>query len=279
MDRKYSAQIAYPLIAADPDDALSSALRDIILYVSPDDSLVPSGSLMTPEPAGIGEAGAWLSGHDGSIVTFYVKIPLDDDYVDNSVDIEGHNAYGYIARTFDLSTSYPGQVATIRGDDARSALVLDYLQFSGLGAPATYTTLNVVEPGRIVPCRRRVRSLSIYNEYRARDPVDRAALPPDTQEIVYFEGDTLVLNDGYNCALDYDETSKILRITGGVGLGKGQPDSNEWDDDPGPVERGIRSINGVNQNGIVEIQNGPSVLVIGTEGDLEIRLRDQGDEE
>lgn len=285
MDRIFSAQIAYPFTAVDKTEPWTTALRDLLFYVSPADALVDAGSLISPLPAGMGPVGAWLAqvqdlGGGTVQYDFHVRIPLDDDYIDTTVDILGHDGYGYVTRSFTVDTvALSGQIHTARDIvDNRSAMVIDC---TGLPTPSgtiNYTADHVVEPALVVPCRRRVVGIEFYNEYRAKDPADRSTLPPDELKESYNEGSTVVLNDGYNCAVSYDANAQILRITGGIGLGKGQPATNEWDDDTGSDVRGIRTINGVNQNGVVEIEGGSSVILIGSEGDLEIRLRDEGDD-
>lgn len=277
MDRVYSAQIAYPLISQDPV-ADYGAYLDALLYVSPTDPDEGVGAFTND-----GDISVWLILRSQEAlpstlgtVEFLVKVPADPDYLDTSVDTE-FTDFVYIKRTFTFDTAIK-TIQTIIGDDGRSALILNVGAIYTI-APNTGDAYvdAVIEPGCVVPCRRRVNTISLYNEYRAKDPTDRDSLPPDSQQEGYTEGQDIILNDGYNCALDYDENSNILRITGGVGLGTGQPDSNEWDDEVGSELRGIRTINGVNQNGVVDIESGSSVLIKGTVGDLEIFVRDQGD--
>lgn len=281
MDRQYAAQIAYPFTyAGTAEISEKKAFLDILLYVNPDD---PDAGAPVGLPA-VGPVGAWLmsrsvdiTGTTGTIV-IRIKVPKDPAYLDSTLDV-AFTEYAYIDRTFNYPMTSVG-ILTIRGDDLRSAVVVnvDALSFIPPGNTLIYID-SVIEPGCVVPCRRKLTGISIYNEYRAKDPADRSALPPDELALSIVEGQTLVLNDGYNCAVSYDEDSEILRITGGVGLGTGQPDGNEWDDEENSGLRGIRTVNGINSNGIVDIQNGAGVLVIGTPGSLEIQLRDQGDDE
>lgn len=280
MDRKYAAQIAYPLINGTPLGADVKAILDVLLYVSIDDALQSA-----PGFTDIGPIGAWLTSRAQATlpsttgtIKFLVKIPNDPDYVVTTLDVE-ESSFVYIERIFTFDTSVKS-IQTVRGDDGRSALTLDVSKLTAIspGAETPYTDATV-EPGRIVPCRRRVGSISLYNEYRVQDPTDRSSLPPDNQEVSYGPGSVFELNDGYNCAVVYDKFTKRLRITGGVGLGRGTPPFNPWDDVVTSVVRGIRSINGVNQSGIVPIEHGTSVAISGSEGSLEIRIRDQGDDD
>lgn len=279
MDRQYAAQIAYPFVYLGSESQDNKAILDMLLYVSPSDTVqtAPVGL-----PA-VGAVGAWLTSRAVDIggltgtFTFRIKIPRDPEYQDTTVDAV-FTEYAYIDRTFDYDMTSAG-IITIRGDDGRSALVVnvDALTAVPAGSTVLYTD-SVVEPTCVIPCYRKVRNFGVYNEYRAKDPADRSALPPDALQVTLTEGQTLIVNDGFNCAVTYDPNARILRITGGVGLGTGQPDKNVWDDDDGSTIKGIRSVNGVNNGGIVDIQSGAGVLLIGTPGDLEIQLRDQGDD-
>jgi hypothetical protein len=280
MDRKYAAQIAYPFVSADPVAGEEDAYLDALLYVSPADvdQGIPVGN--TDD---LGPVGAWLVSRsqdtltEGTI-TMRAKVPVDADSIDTSLDVAGSGAV-YINRTFIVDTTTEA-IQVITGDDDRSVLVVDASRLTTIPVGNALGYMDAaVEPGCVVPVRRQVISFNVYNEYRAKDPADRASLPPDERIQDVLTGGTVSFNDGYNCAVAYDPDTGILRFTGGIGLGKGQPDSNPWDDDDNTGLRGIRTVNGINNDGVVDVQAGSGVLAIGTSGDLELRLRDQGDDD
>jgi len=123
-----------------------------------------------------------------------------------------------------------------------------------------------VEPCRLVWRLDEVRSIRLVNEYRDHDPVTRsasiAANPDETVLYVSATQPVLRLADGYNCSVGYDPDRQTLTIDAGAGLGRGLPTGMPWDTSPVDIFTGIRSINGVNDSGRVNVEFKESVVPV-----------------
>jgi hypothetical protein len=276
-DRIYNAQIKYPWISADTPDQIEGFL-DALFYISPEDT--PD----TPPfiPAGIEDVGAWLaSGQEiisGSTIyeyDFWVKVPYEPDTYELGTIFPDTTPL-YFKKTFQFVVSDPLTIQVVKASqDDRSVLVANVEQ---LVTPAVSYDDNLMEPGIVVPCPRKVTQVNLYNEFRASDPADRSQLPPDYFTDELFPGNIVEFNDGYNCNVSYNESTNTLRISGGVGFGLGRPDTNPWDDTDENFNDGVRDVNGLNVAGIVEVEGGPSVNIIASEpGELRIVVLNQGD--
>lgn len=276
-DRLYSAQVDYPFVAnADPQYA--AGILDALFYLSPDDNVTaPAGN-----PGPIERVGAWLYSRD-KVGTdyrylFYVACQEDPD-VNNLDEPYVEAAMRYTVRTFLVPLAPVGAIVTaIAAEDGRSVLVVNNGQLEG---PDAYHVCaeNYMEPAIVAPCIRSLTEIQLYNEYRSSNPIDRNSLPPDSNVATIGEGGSLVFNDGYNCAVSYDEDIKTLRFTGGIGYGKGRPTEIPWDDTTEDFEKGVRSINGANGQGTVMIDAARSVILDSSvPGTFRLIVRDQGDD-
>jgi len=277
MDRFKSAQIDYPFVYPVPplDADKVAGILDCLLYVSPDDALIvyiPTSTIV----GGGAEAYSYLQDISGQVtLSIAVFVASDADLIDTGIDIPD-GALVAVGRNFVFTPDPSLGIQTVLGDDGRSVIVIDHGKLTPPGEGA-YPMTAVVEPGRIVPCRRRVTAISLYNEYRESDPNNRAILPPDGLVVTVPEGGTVVLNDGYNCEVTYDEDTQTLRLTGGAGFGLGLPPTTPWDDTDEDFEAGARSINGINLAGVVPVEPGDSVYLDAlTVGKLDIIIRNQG---
>lgn len=277
-DRIYNAQIEYPFIYhSDPTEV--DGILDCLLYLSPDDTLVTPASV----PSDIDDVGAWLHTTSIDVVLsdtyyvyqFYVQVPIDPDVYPMDDEFPTTTPR-YAERTFRVLVNGGTTIVTARAEeDERSALTVNVEQAAVVGATLND---NLVEPGCIVPCTRKVSQINVYNEFRAHDPATRSDLPPDFLDEEVTPGQVLVFDDGYNCAVSYNEITQTLRFTGGLGFGLGRPDSNPWDDTDENFDDGVRDVNGVNTQGVVEIEAGGGVILdASVEGELRILVRNQGE--
>jgi hypothetical protein len=144
---------------------------------------------------------------------------------------------------------------------------------SGLNLP--------LEPSRTVWQIEEVRSIRLVNEYRDPATATRAAsIAANPDETVLYLADTtntLELLDGYNCSLNYNESTKTLTINGGAGLGKGLPEDFPWDTDAIDIYTGIKSINSINIDGNVEIQFGESIIPEYSTNSITMNVREDTD--
>jgi len=279
-DRLYSAQIDHPFVYHN-DLVETGGILDCLFYVSPEDEPI------TPPwiPADIGEVGAWLGetaaaslpGVEIKIWNFYIKVPADPDIWDTADEFPATTSL-YFKRTFEVTLTDGVSIVSARAsEDGRSVLTVNTGQVSA-GTFADPLNDNSMEPAIVVPCRRKVSQVNVYNEFRASNPAQRNELPPDFFQVELFPGHPLVFNDGWNCNVAYDEDNQTLRFTGGVGFGKGRPPSNPWDDTDEDFDNGVLDVNGVNTGGIVELEAGSGISLDATvAGELRIIVRDQGD--
>jgi len=276
-DRLYNAQIDYPFAYhADADGV--SGLLDCLFYMSPEDTFLTPAVV----PAGIELVGAWLFsrekiGNDWEYV-FYAAAPADPDTyaMDDAYTDDGRV---YVRRTFLVTGTPVGAIVSVRAtEDSRSVLTANNGQITGSGTYYELADSNYLEPAVVVPCTRKVTQVNLYNEFRASNPGQRNELPPDYLQAALLPGENLEFNDGYNCNVFYNETTQTLRFTGGLGFGVGRPNVNEWDDTSEDADAGVRDVNGVNTQGIVEVEAGASVEINASIlGELHILVRDQGD--
>jgi hypothetical protein len=117
-----------------------------------------------------------------------------------------------------------------------------------------------LEDTRVVWQIEEVTSIVLSNEYRHHDPAERVDLTNSIVTVLDDNGDVLRLVDGYNCHLEYDDSTGTLYIQGGAGLGIGLPAAIPWDSNPIDYFSGIATINGVNDGGNVQINLGQSLI-------------------
>ena len=279
-DRLYNAQIDYPFVASSAADAISGVL-DVLLYLAPEDPVLNPGAVT--EPAGLDDVGAWLEdrgqiagGTVDWVYKFIVKVPNEPRDVEIGQEFPAVT-YRYIEKVFTFLVDPDLGIISVRSSsDSRSVMTVKTALITG--APVYGLTDSIVEPATVVPCIRLVEQINLYNEFRHHNPAKRVDLPPDRliQEIP--KGSDLVLNDGYNCVVSYDEATETLRFTGGAGFGKGRPDTIPWDDTDEDFESGVRSINGVNVDGTVPIESGGGIILDNSVvGILRLIVRDQRD--
>lgn len=130
-----------------------------------------------------------------------------------------------------------------------------------------------VEPFRVVWREQDVLSVSFINTYRHHE--DSMRKDPERTVIKTFNEDSTDINlsSGYNCELKYIPADETLYIFGGAGLGKGKPSAIPWDSDS-PPQTGIRSINGANNDGVVNIEPaGPGVHISRGDSENKINIR------
>lgn len=276
-DRKQAAQVTYPFVSS-LDPTYVEGILDCLLYFYPTAAGdTPAG---TP-PAEAHPVGAWVYRREELPTIFrytvYVATPADEPLIDTESTLTDGNPL-YLVKTFEVPKGPLGTIVTVKAnEDDRSVMIVNTSQIKSAD-PDYIFNKSIIEPACVVPCVRRLQSIGLYNEYRAVDPLDRSALPPDTLAIAVGAGGNLTLKDGYNCFVSYDQNSGTLRFSGGSGYGLGQPESIPWDDTAEDFEEGIRGINGLNSLGIVNIEAGRSVYINAPEaGEFNIVVRDQGD--
>jgi hypothetical protein len=125
----------------------------------------------------------------------------------------------------------------------------------------TYSLAAEVEPARVCWQVDEVTAVNLVNERRMYDPSSRDSLPCTTLVSYQADGNIIKLVDGYNCELSYDEGSETLFINAAAGLGKGLPTTTPWSTSPPDVENGIKTVNGINNNGNVDIKPGNSLTM------------------
>jgi hypothetical protein len=173
------------------------------------------------------------------------------------------NTYSFQAVSADgtryISFSVPRGSGIVRITSGTSVLVVNSsAMFDTVGS---YVTAANIEPGRVCWQTDEVESVGLANELRKHDPAQRNNLPCTTLVSYSYDGATIKLVDGYNCELSYDEASETLFINASAGLGKGLPETTPWDSSPPDVENGVKTINGINNNGNVDIKPGASLTL------------------
>ena len=236
--RRASAEIAYPFVRVSSGAMLTYAqgVKDIFI--------VASGYPVDPQPptdiATYGQA--W-----GRLVSVTVGL-VNNIYVFYAVCEKGTWVY-----TFTVPRGQ-GIVRVACDEIYRDAhMIVDSSRlYTVPGVHVLPATLEV-EPAQICWQVTEIKSITLVNECRHHDPSQRVNMPPDRIRLV-LEADRpginiLKLRDGWNCALTYDETTGILRIEGGPGLGRGLPETIYWDSDPPDFDTGVLSINGLSDSG------------------------------
>jgi hypothetical protein len=149
-------------------------------------------------------------------------------------------------------------------EDELVFLIVDSSNMADITTTETGLSLEL-EPSRLVWQLEEVRTIRLINEYRDADQTTRAQSitnnPDETILYLSSEENTLSLVDGYNCSLSYNEDTQTLNITGDIGAGKGLPTEFPWDSGglAAITQTGIKTINGVNEAGEVQISFGESV--------------------
>ena len=111
-------------------------------------------------------------------------------------------------------------------------------------------TRKRIEPARVVWQAERLL-FRLFNEERRHDPADRVSLA--VHEI--WNGYQLKLEDGWNCAIEYEPTTGTITFNAGIGKGRGPAPYYPWDDGyvPPDANDGIATVNGEGRNGTVKI--------------------------
>ena len=157
-----------------------------------------------------------------------------------------------------ISFSVPKNVGIVRVASGFSTLIINTsTMFDGIGV---FNMAAEVEPARVCWQEDEVTAVRLVNEERKFDPGTRGSLANNILASFASDGDVIKLVDGYNCELSYEESSQTLFIQAAPGLGKGLPATIPWDDSAPDITTGIRTINGINANGNVNIIPGSSVV-------------------
>jgi len=269
--RRYSSEILYPFT---PD---AEAHRDLVAGVL-DAFFIVKGE---------GVAGPYdESSSSGS--TIDTAWPVDKDYFGalySLVVTSTTNTYVFYAKapqdywrvmTFTV-TRGNGIIKVNDAETAESFIIVD----SDALYDTTSTTTEMwteLEPSRLLFQLDEIRSIRLTNEYREHDTRIRSSVLDERADetVLYLDqdADTLQLVDGYNCSLSYDDTTGVLTISGGPGLGEGKPKEFPWDSVAPDVFTGIKSVNGVNVDGNLPVEFKESVLPVYTAGALTMQVRE-----
>jgi len=183
--------------------------------------------------------------------------------------------------TFDvavnLATSPPPAIIRVNSNQEDNAFIIVDTE-KMYRVVGTYSDLDLeIEPSRICWQTEEVTSFRCVNEYRDHDIIARESsvpLHPDkTMVLLDEDNDTLRLVDGYNCHLEYDEDTATLFIEAGPGLGKGLPTEFPWDTTPYNIHDGIKTANGINQDGDVPLGFSRQVVPEYIANGIRIRVR------
>lgn len=158
-------------------------------------------------------------------------------------------------------------VGAEESDDCR--ITVDLSRMPSISSELTFSPPAELEPCRILQRLDGVSSIKLYNEYRQHDPTLRANL--DSTLFQTVTTGELNLEDGYNCALEYEESSGTLWVDIGSGLGLGLPAALPWDSSAPDIDSGIYSVNGI--GGDVPLTFLDSVYFNGSRGILNILLK------
>ena len=180
-----------------------------------------------------------------------------------------------VQRTFTLPRN-AGLARAVAIEDGLSFLLANTARIPVLPGLAGSGLDLELEPARVVWQLERVSSIRLTNEWREPDPARRdeeLPLHPDrTVLLLRRNGDVLDLVDGYNCHLEYDPENGILTVNAGPGLGKGLPADIPWDRPAVDVFTGIRSVNGLNVDGNVELRFGQGLAPVYGAAKITIRI-------
>ena len=276
-DRVYNQTVTYPFFQVPVgQEAHTAGIKDVLLYTHPDN--VPYVGPILPA-ASMGCIGAWFRRRQndfaGNMILYFVtRVVQDPDHITVGLPPD-ELTYAHSEQTFSIPLSGVG-IQVIRGTtDPRSVLIVNMSEFtSSVGV----ITDVLVEPSRVIPDVRQITEVRLYNEYRQHNPAERSNLPADSEASVIPQGSALTFNDGYNCAFTYDDSTGTLQISGVPGRGLGRATAVPWDDTAEDFKSGIRSINGLNQQGVVELETGRGVyLDASVPGVARLITRDQGD--